>query len=215
MSSKKILIVSAVFYPSISPRSMRTTELAKEFARQGHEVTLYLPESGYDYSDFLKEHPIRIKSLGKATFREIQVKGKGPVRLLRRSLRRILGLLFEYPGIELMFKVSRRLRKESGYDMLISIAVPFTIHWGVARARSNRKPIAETWVADCGDPYMGDTTDSFKKPMYFKYVEKWFSRKADYITIPFEGARSAYYPEFHHYFHYYQYRYYYSLLQEK
>jgi hypothetical protein len=28
-------------------------------------------------------------------------------------------------------------------------------------------------------------------------VEKWFCRKADFITIPIEGARSAYYPEFH------------------
>jgi len=27
-------------------------------------------------------------------------------------------------------------------------------------------------------------------------VEKWFCRKADYLTIPLEGARSAYYPEF-------------------
>ncbi len=197
MEKKKILIVSAVFFPSISPRSMRTTELAKELARQGHEVLVYIPEGEYDYSEFLRENPIQIKSLGKLNYREVQLKGNKLGLLIRRSLRRALGLLFEYPGIELMFKVSKNLRKERGFDLLISIAVPFTIHWGVARVWSKKKAIALTWVADCGDPYMGDTTDSFRKPFYFKFIEKWFSRKADYITIPIEGARTAYYQEFH------------------
>jgi glycosyltransferase involved in cell wall biosynthesis len=196
MDKKRILIVAAVFYPSISPRSMRATELAKELARQGHEVHVYLPESEYDYTDFLHENPIQIKSLGKLTYKAIELNGNRVSLLFRKGLRRAMGLLFEYPGIELMFKVSKYLKKESGYDMLISIAVPFTIHWGVAKARSRRNPIATTWVADCGDPYMGDTTDSFRKPIYFKYIEKWFSRKADYITIPIEAARPAYYQEF-------------------
>jgi hypothetical protein len=57
--------------------------------------------------------------------------------------------------------------------------------------------IADVWVADCGDPYYGLENDSFNALFYFSYIEKWFSRKADYITIPFEGARSAYFPEFH------------------
>jgi len=176
---------------------MRTTELAKEFGRQGHEVLVYIPDQGYDYSDFMKVHPVQIKYLGKLSYKEIQLKGTRVGLFLRRMIRRALGLLFEYPGIELMFKVSKQLKKESGFDLLISIAVPFPIHWGVAKARSGKHRIAETWVADCGDPYMGETTDTFRKPFYFKYIEKWFCRKADFITIPFEGARSAYYQEFH------------------
>lgn len=196
MDKKKILIVSAGFYPNISPRSLRTTELTKEFAKQGHEVVVFIPDNGYDYSDFLKENPIQIKSLGKLSNKEVQLKGNKLILLIRRSIRRAMSLLFEYPSIELMFKVSKHLKRESGYDILISIAVPYPIHWGVARVRSKRNELAKTWVADCGDPYMGETTDSFRKVFYFKYIEKWFSRKADFITIPFEGARSAYYPEF-------------------
>jgi hypothetical protein len=106
-------------------------------------------------------------------------------------------MLAEYPGIEDMFKVSSLLKKESGYDLMISFAVPYPVHWGVARARSKKNPIAGTWVADCGDPYMGCDTDSFKKLIYFKWVEKWFMRKADFISIPLENARKAYYSEFH------------------
>jgi hypothetical protein len=196
MDKKNVLIVAAVFYPSISPRSMRATELAKEFSRQGHEVVVCIPDNGYDFSDFIKEHRVQIKSMGKPRYKEIQLRGNNVVLLVRRVLRRALKLLFEYPNIELMFKVSRHLKRERGYDLLISIAVPYTIHWGVARIGSARKKIAKTWVADCGDPFMGETTDTFRKPFYFRYIEKWFGRKADYLAIPFEGARSAYFPEF-------------------
>ncbi|MGF1672031.1 MAG: hypothetical protein ACFCU6_16425, partial [Balneolaceae bacterium] len=62
---------------------------------------------------------------------------------------------------------------------------------------TQENPIAGTWVADCGDPYMGMKLDSFNKLFYFKYVEKNFCRKADYITVPIEGAKDGYYPEFH------------------
>ncbi len=196
MQKRKILILSATFYPANSPRSFRTTELAKEFARQGHEVVVYIPHNGFDYSAFLQEHPIQLKHLGKLSYKPIKLKGKKMEMLLRRGVKRALGLLFEFPSIELMFKVSRHLKEESGYDMLISIAVPYPIHWGIARIRSGRNRIAKTWVADCGDPYMGEATDSFRKLFYFKYVEKWFFRKTDFISVPFEGARSAYYPEF-------------------
>lgn len=82
--------------------------------------------------------------------------------------------------------------------MLVSIAVPYPIHWGVAWARSKKHPIAKTWVADCGDPFMGQENDSFNKPFYFRFVEKWFCRKADFLAVPFEGAKKAYYKEFQH-----------------
>jgi hypothetical protein len=117
--------------------------------------------------------------------------------LLTRACVRFLQLGFEYPHIELMFKVKRALKEEAGYDLLISIAVPYPIHWGVAWARKPVHRIARTWVADCGDPYMGCDTDTFMKWPYFKYVERWFMRKADWVTIPIESARAAYYQEFH------------------
>ncbi|MCK4821106.1 hypothetical protein KA005_35405, partial [bacterium] len=72
---KRVIIISASFYPKISPRSLRTTELAKEFARQGHEVVVYIPDNGFDYSDFLAENPIQIKYLGILSFKSIKLKG--------------------------------------------------------------------------------------------------------------------------------------------
>ena len=197
MTRKKILIVSASFYPENSPRSFRTTELAKELSRAGHDVTVLFPLRGNDYAAFEKVHHLKIEDLGALSWKEVKLKGGRLEFLFRRALRRLLQQLFEWPNIELAFKVARALKHKRDYDLLISVAVPYPIHWGVAKIRNDQHKIAGTWIADCGDPYMGDRTDSFRKIFYFKYLEKWFFRKADCISIPFEGARSAYYPEFH------------------
>ena len=117
----------------------------------------------------------------------------------KRVVNRALLQLVLYPDIELMFKVKKALKKENEtYDLLITIAVPHSIHWGTAWARTKKHPIAPTWIADCGDPFMGAVHDSFKKVFYFKYLEKWFCRKADYIAVPKIMMKENYYPEFQH-----------------
>lgn len=197
MEKKNILIVSRSFYPMNSPRSFRTTELVKEFARQGHDVILLTVKNREFHSLFEQEHGVEIRDLGPLTWKGIDIsRGSKAAVLVKRVLRRFLKMLFEYPDIELMFKVKQALKNEKGYDLLISVATPHPVHWGVAWAWRDRDPIAETWVADCGDPYMLATLDSFRKLFYFKYLEKAFCRKSDYITVPIEQAKEGYYPEF-------------------
>lgn len=196
-NKKKILIISRSFYPTLAPRALRTTELAKEFARQGHEVTVLTPKLN-EHVDFERKYELTIKDLGNPYFKDINIKNKNKAAsLFYRFIRRGLIQLFEYPDIGLIFQVSRKLKKESGYDLLISIAVPHPVHWGVARIWGRNGEIAKTWVADCGDPYMMASGDSFRKLPYFRYFEKSFCRKCDYITVPVNEAKSAYYPEFH------------------
>jgi len=194
---KKILIVSRTFYPINSPRSFRTTELVKEFARQGHDVTLLTLKDDDHHPEFELEYGVKIKDMGPLKFSPIAASGGNRITsLVNKVLRRGLLQLFEYPDIELIWKVKKALKKESGYDLLISVAVPHPIHWGVAMIWKKNSSIAKAWVADCGDPYMGATLDTFKKLFYFKYFEKAFCRKADYITVPIEDAKEGYYPEF-------------------
>lgn len=197
----KILIISRSFFPLNSPRSFRTTELAKEFSRQGHEVTVLIPKTAQHVA-FEKEHNLTIEDLGQPRWKEVQLRGKGILLFLRRLWRRAMQVLLEYPNLEYYFKVKKTLKKkennQESYDLLISIAVPYPIHWGVASVWKKKKNIAQTWIADCGDPFMGQENDTFKYPFYFKYIEKWFCRKSDYITVPTEGAIKAYYSEFHH-----------------
>ena len=198
MNSLKIVIVSYTAYPSVAPRAQRTTELAKEMARQGHDVTMYVLKGDYDYTDFELKHNIKVKSLGRTFFLKFRHGNGTHYSIGTKIIKKLFGRVLEFPKIELAYHVSKVLKNEKNIDLLVSIAVPYPIHWGVAwhKQRNPEKFKNITWVADCGDPYMGNPFDSH--PFYFKYIEKWFCRKADYITIPIEEARDAYYPEFQH-----------------
>jgi hypothetical protein len=117
-------------------------------------------------------------------------------RTILRGIRRA-GLLFlEYPEIEIAFRIKSRLAEQKNYDLAITIAAPHAVHWGFYSLLSSNKNLCRVWIADCGDPYMGVTIDTFGHMFYFKYLEKRFCRRADYITVPIEGAIEAYYPEF-------------------
>jgi len=194
----KILIISRSFYPMNSPRSFRTTELVKEFSRKGHEVILLTHKQDNVHIPFEDKYNVKIEDLGKSKIFKIDItKGNKFSILCKRLIKRMLLQLIEYPNIELMFQVRNKLKaKESIYDLLISIAVPFPIHWGVAWSRNKNNRIAKVWVADCGDPFYYNIHDSFKKFFYFKYIEKWYSRKTDYISIPFEGLKKYFFKEF-------------------
>lgn len=197
MNHTKILIVSDGFYPENSPRSHRATELAREFSRQGHLVKVITRNRGFDYSRLSVEWKLDIEQLASLRWPTLQSSRIRHLRTLKRIINRLLLILFEYPGIEIMFRVRNALRKENGYDLLITSAVPHPVHWGTASIRKDGHRIAQTWIADCGDPFMGCSTDTFKKLFYFSFIEKWWSRKADFITIPIENAKNAYYPDFH------------------
>jgi hypothetical protein len=190
--------VSRSFYPQNSPRSFRTTELVKEFARKGHEVTVITPKNDEFHIPFELANNIVIKDLGKLRFKDIDFLSGGKIFiLLKRVLRRGLNLLFDYPDIELFFLVKKALKNERNYDLLISIAAPHPVHWGVAWAWNKKKGIAKTWIADCGDPFMGVSTDTFRKLFYFKYIEKYWCKNTNYISVPFKGAVDGYYKEYH------------------
>jgi hypothetical protein len=196
MNPKKILLIANGFYPENSPRSHRATELAKELVRQGHTVKVITHKRG-DVTNFCTTHGIEFKDLGNLTWPVPKIKGSGVVRLFWRFVVRFSSLLFEYPKIQLIHLVKKALKNEKGYDLLISVAVPYPIHWGVATVINPKNKIAKVWVADCGDPYMGEENDTFKAPFYFGWIEKWFCRKVDFLTVPTATSFNGYYKEFH------------------
>lgn len=192
----KILIVSGYFYPEITPRAFRTTELACELAREGHYVKVIAPLSGSDYTKFIEKNHISLQNI---TLKKQQLK-LGNNKLLNLGVRifnRLADLLFAYPTSEYVSAIPKLLNKETdNYDIVISIAQPHAIHWGINRSLKKFPKLTKKWIADCGDPYMGCKTDTFKKPFYFKYIEKSFCRNCDYITVPIKSAIPSYYPEF-------------------
>lgn len=195
----KILIITQGFYPEQSPRSFRASELAKEFSRQGHMVTVMAPYRETT-ENFAKQYGFIFNSLGVLTWNIFNFKSLGIFgKVYNKFVNRFLNLFFEYPMMEIFFKTRKAIKEEKKqYDLLISIAVPHPIHWAVASVWNlNKNNLAKVWIADCGDAYMGNDLDRFRKPFYFMFLEKWFCRKADYITIPKEEMKINFYKEFH------------------
>lgn len=177
-----------------SPRAFRTTELAKELVRQGHQVTVYALLGNYDYSSFQEETGIDVRQLGKSSWGNVDSSGYYKRNLFTAFGNRVIKRYVYFPFIELTWMTKRVVKKEwRNYDLLITIAFPHSIHWGAAFAKGNRKVFIK-WISDCGDPFMGDKMN--KIPKYFKYIEKYWCRRTDYITVPIDGAIKAYYPEF-------------------
>lgn len=190
---QRILIISQVYYPSISPRAFRTTELATELVRQGNDVTVMIPDLDVnEYDEYSRQTGVKFKSLGNKKYKRITGSS-----FIERATSRLLQLLLEFPDIQLIPLIKRALKHEKGYNLLISVAVPHPIHWGVAAVIKKNKQLCKTWIADCGDPYMGCRTDTFKKLFYFKYVEKNWCRKCDNIVVPVDEMIADFYPEFH------------------
>lgn len=188
----KILIISRSFYPIIAPRSFRATELAKELATQGHNVTVMTHTKGFDHSSFSKDFNINVIDFVEDKWFDIKVEGKGFFIKIIKVARGVLKYLFMFPDIQLVWILKRFLKDYKDFDLLISIAVPYSVHFGVAMAKSKNKEISNIWIADCGDPFFGNREKKFQIPFYFKYIERWFCKKPDFITVPIHEAVKAF-----------------------
>ena len=195
MASKKVLVVSRAFHPGNSPRANRSTELAMELCRQGHQVTVLTPYHAQQAA-LSAEFGMGFVDLGVGRWPEIPIIWRGKPRLSLRAIRRFLWKFLAYPEIETSFRIFQRLPSDQEYDCMISIAAPHAVHWGMAGWLERNRGFGATWIADCGDPFMGQENDSFSPAFYFRWVEKAFCRRADWITVPTEGAKGGYYPEF-------------------
>ena len=185
---KKILIVTRFFHPDITPRAFRAYELAKEFSRQGHEITVLTTKREFDYSCIEKRFDFCVKAIVKSEPDPIHGDG------LKRVIRFILHWLFHYPLILLTESFKNSLKHESGYDLLISNAYPYPVHFGVALARGKNKALCKTWVADCSNPFVGNRTARLPAPFYFHWLQSWFCKKPDYISVPMDEARQQAFP---------------------
>lgn len=185
----KVLIVSMSFWPKISPRGIRATELAKALVKMGHDVTVF---TCYETEEVARqteaEFGITTEDYSNGKWRQPGVPG-GRLKLAWVKLLRILIL---YPSIKNAFWLRRFLRDKTGYDVLISLARPYAVHWGVALARAKNPGLATKWIADCGDPFAGNQETRVPLPFYFKFVENWFVGQPDFITVPIEAAVAAY-----------------------
>lgn len=188
-----ILIISGYFYPEVTPRSFRTTELVKEFSRRGYNVTVLLPRVHFLHRDFAEKYKVKFIYINLSLGADLPKGNSLLIRGFRFLLQKIYTLL-EYPNIKYLNSISKSISNILFVDLVISIAAPHAIHWGVNKALSHGKIVTKKWIADCGDPFMGNET--IWKPFYFKYFENRFLKKADFVTIPVKDAIKAYNPKY-------------------
>ena len=187
MTQKKILIFSKYFFPQITPRAFRATELAIEFAKRGHTVTVLIETQNYDYSIFETQYSIKIIPFSPVPY--LITQKLGFIAKIINGLTFRLLLLHDLALIPNSYKALKQLGK---FDLLISVAHPFAIHWTAALFTKRKGKIAATWVADCGDPFYNNPEKSHFLPFYFKLIENWFVKFPDYISIPVKNSIAAY-----------------------
>lgn len=190
----KILIISQKAYPYQGPRAFRTTELAEQLSKVGHDVTLYTIHGSCKYDDYEKKTGVKMKDIKPCLpiFANDDIDRNN---VFTRFLSHFLHDKILFPEIELHYKVLSILKKEPKADMLITIAMPHTLHTGAARAKKKRPDLfPKVWVADCGDPFF--LNPFMKLPQYMVRWEHSWCKGADFITVPAENSKNGYFPEY-------------------
>ena len=176
------------------PRSFRTAELSEQLSKMGHDVTLYTVQGNYDYTSYMQETGIVMKPI-HMKYATLASDGSCKSGFIDKVLVKLFRKWLYYPDIEFMFRMKKILQEEHDVDLLITIAHPHSIHWGVGFAKEKLgEEFPKVWVADCGDPFCGCPIS--KWPKYMSYFEKKWCRKVDFITVPTEASKEGYFPEF-------------------
>jgi len=191
--SKSILITTYHFYPEICPRAFRAFELAKEFAISGHNVTVYIPNYEFDYSSIENETGIKVLKINSGFLINRNSKrinfSKKNVNIKRNNFfkRILVNLLYFFcpEGNYLEFGIMLGLamiKTKIKYDLLLSIALPFSTHVGCFIRNIAKGKISKVCIADYGDPFTGGKERiTF---FYYRYWEKLVLKYFDFITIP-------------------------------
>lgn len=184
---KKVAIIGRVTHPHECPRSNRIKYLAIELVRQGYDVTVFCLLGNYNYEHFTNTYGVKIENLGKSYLGNGNSDtGKQSTKFIFRFFKRLFGRVFMFPEIELIYLIYKNRFKILNHDILISVAAPFAIHFGVNSIYDKKR----LWISDCGDPFMGNPHYSY--PFYFKFLENSWIRNTNFVTVPTKKAIFAY-----------------------
>lgn len=180
----KLAIIGGDYLPSGSPRAIRIFNLVSGLAPHFGNIRVYLPTIPKD--ELNTSQNVTFYAFG----RENKIIFSG---IVGRIFLRVFNLIFDYPDIRIFFWL-RNFRHILDSDVILTIGVPHSIHWGINYLlRSNNKQIY--WIAESSDPFFTKGMDIFPKPFYFKFLEDSFLKRVDRVIVPFEGAINAY-PKF-------------------
>lgn len=180
----KILIVTHWFYPRQNPRAFRAFELYRELCKS-NQVDVLIG----DWKRFLKAgsdyHELDCFSGQNITNKNAKLSNKKIVQLGIKIVQYFIGDRYLLSGGHF---ISNNLDC-SKYDAVISIGLPFYIHWTVSKVlRKYHGKIVS--ISDWGDPFNGDPGK--KIAPYFTRIQKRICNTFDYVITPTENAIQYY-----------------------
>lgn len=202
----EILIVSYYFYPELTPRSFRTTELVNELCQQGHNVTVCLPRKlcytatlsekknlRFIFSDYIKTFA---DTIHKVELERPVKKRKLVGKFIPKGIKQFIKALLEkretyfFPIRDKIYikSLSNTLIKlNNSYDIFISIALPIECHIASIKAFKRNRSLNSIplKIAEYGDPF-----SRRKEPIFFYYywIDFIIAKKFNYIVVPTELA---------------------------
>jgi len=204
-----ILIISHRYYPASNARAFRWATIAEYWAKNGHAVDV-LSYRSTDTSQTENKNGVNIfrtidlfqsvrhKFLGEVPKNEFNSSSKKSIKnnLSVRFAKLVIKLnnfiwakLF-WPDKECFWILptyleARKLIKSKSYDVVITVARPFSSH--LVGLLLNNRMKTTTWICDIGDPFSFDT---YQKPnnlfLYSnlnKKVEKWVFLRAENVSV--------------------------------
>lgn len=185
---RKILIVTHWFYPRSNPRAFRSFELYRELNKD-NDVDVLIG----DWQQFLKSQDDYHEKLDRYNSPMVFNKNE---KLSNSSLIQLCKKIVQYFVGERYILSSGKFINDNinldDYDAVISIGLPFYIHFLVARKidKCQKKIVA---ISDWGDPFVGDKVRRIA-PYFFK-IQKYVCNMFDYIVTPTQTA-IGYYKQF-------------------
>ena len=192
----KIHIICGLFYPELHPRAFRATELALEFVRRGHQVTVSLNKTldGFDYESYIKQSGVKINRMGiqHGGLNEAAVVTKIQNRsVLYRKFYEVTAYLTGRSIFIRSRKIAGKMCVDSDVDMIIAISTPFICILGTSYyLRKHHFKDSCVMIADSGDPFYYSKQNNLAP--WFKVVERNAYKQFDYLTIPVETAMPGY-----------------------
>lgn len=189
----KIHIITAHYTPQIHPRAFRASELALEFRRLGHDVTVSnLTEiDGFDYQDYSLKTGIKVANLHlyRRSMDEARVSKK------QTFFSKTKEFISEYFFAGRLFvnsnRIAKRLSIDSDTDLVISLSTPFMDILGLSKHIASLNTVKSyVAIADSGDPFY--YSKQYSKAPWFYWIEKNAYKKYDFLTIPVESAIPSY-----------------------
>jgi hypothetical protein len=199
----RALLIAPYMFPHENPRAHRWTELGAALCERGWTLDVVTSKApGHEQVEQHRGMTLYRRghhSLKSFLARPGDTSGSGSGGSLARWFNRYFVRSWYWPDDAWIWKrpalkQARVLLQAERYDVLISVALPFTAHW-VAWRLSKEFP-GMRWLADTGDPFSLQPMHPLNNEFFYRAMNLWAEReivrRATLFTVPTKAMLGLY-----------------------